>query len=131
MPESEELFAELRVIRSRIEGIEHTQEILVRAQSESIVPTLIQAFADDPVLARVFLLVDGSRTQQDIVAVMKANKHPGASDATVSRKIDLLHNDMALIDFVDQTGRGKVYRKSAVDRILRLSRKVESALDQR
>lgn len=128
--ESDELFAEIRVIRSRIEGIEHTQEILVRAQHKQILPALLEMFENDPTLARIYLLIDGQRSQREVVQALRGQGHEISSEATVSRKIDRLANDLALVDLIDQTRKGKIYRRSAVDRILGLSRLVQKMVNQ-
>jgi hypothetical protein len=119
-----ELFGQIRTIRSRIETIERTQEILVRAEARNIVPALEQAFGADPLLARIYLAVDGTKTQSQILADLKAAGH-AASSASVSRKLDRLEKDFHLIDLADRTKAGKIYRKGELERILRLSRRVE------
>jgi hypothetical protein len=58
-------------MRTRLEGIEHRQEMLVRAHRDEILGEIWRYIDDDPLLGEVFLLVDGKRTQQDIVAALK------------------------------------------------------------
>lgn len=125
-----DIFNELQLIRQRIERIEHTQEILVRADSERILQDVFTEMDADPTLAHVYLLVDGERGQGEIVAEMDAQGLPGASQPTVSRrlgKLQFLH----LVEPIDRRGGVTIYLKTGVDRILRLSERVRRRLDAR
>ena len=53
MTDSLDTFAEIRQIRARLDAIEHTQEVLVRAQATEILAQALAAFAEDDLLARV------------------------------------------------------------------------------
>lgn len=127
MPESLDAFAELRAIRARVEGIEHRQEMLVRAHSDEILQTVWDYIDKDPVLAEVYLLVDDMRTQQDIVDALQ-QKGESASQPTVSRKLAKLNNELGLVEIGDRDAAGTVYKKSELDRILHLTPKVEKRL---
>lgn len=124
MPESLDAFGELRAIRARVEGIEHRQEMLVRAHSDEILETVWQFIDADLTLAEVYLLVDGKRTQQDIIAELK-KKGIAASQPTVSRKLSKLNVELGLVEIGDRDAAGIVYVKSELDRILHLTPKVE------
>lgn len=124
MPESLDAFAELRAIRARVEGIEHRQEMLVRAHADEILEAIWKEIDADATLAEVYLLVDGKRTQQDFIAALKA-KGIAASQPTVSRKLTKLTDEMGLIDVAGRTAAGMTYRKSDLDRILHLTKRVE------
>ena len=125
MADSLEVFNEIRQVRARLEGIEHTQEVLVRAVGDAILKQIWEYMDSDDILARVYLLVDGKRTQKDIVEALKAEKVAGASQPSVSRRLDVLQRELALITVVRQTKAGKVYRHTASDRILGVARKLE------
>jgi hypothetical protein len=131
VPESLDAYAELRSMRARLEGIEHRQEMLVRAHSDEIL-TAIWSYIDlDETLGEVYLLVDGKRTQQDIVAALK-QKGLSASQPTVSRKLAKLNVELGLVEIGDRDAAGIVYVKSDLDRILHLASKVERRVaDQR
>jgi hypothetical protein len=122
-----ELFSQIRTIRSRIEAIEGTQEVLVRAQARDILPQLQEAFAVDALAGRVYLEVDGNKSQSDIVAALSAAGH-ASSPASVSRKLEKLEQDLHLVVLADRTKAGKIYRKAQIERILNLSRIVEKWL---
>lgn len=124
MADSLELFSEIRQVRMRIEAIEHTQEVLIRAHAEAIEKEIWEHMGEDDVLAQVYLLVDGHRSQKDIVEVMQAQGASGASHASVSRRIERLSKELHLIELAEQTKAGKTYRRTALDRILSISRKL-------
>ncbi|MEN3282731.1 MAG: hypothetical protein V7607_3871 [Solirubrobacteraceae bacterium] len=113
-----EMFNQVRTIRSRVEGIESTQEILVRAEMEAIVPPLLARMRDDVLMAKVYLEIDGVASQKEIAAALKT------SEMTVSRKIDKLLKDEHVVVMVDRTAKGKIYDKAPVERILNLSRRI-------
>jgi DNA-binding transcriptional ArsR family regulator len=130
LPESLDAYAELRAMRARLEGIEHRQEMLVRAHSDEILKTVWSFIDEDETLGEVFLLVDGKRTQQDIVAALK-QKGISSSQPTVSRKLMKLNIELGLVEIGDRDASGTVYMKSDLDRILHLSGKVERHLADR
>jgi hypothetical protein len=129
MPESIDAFAELRAMRARLEGIEHRQEMLVRAHSDEILAAIWRYVDHDEMLGEVFLLVDGKRTQQDIVSALKT-KGITASQPTVSRKLAKLNVELGLVEIGDRDAAGTVYMKSDLDRILHLTSKVERRLGE-
>ncbi|HXE98741.1 MAG TPA: hypothetical protein VN458_00175 [Solirubrobacterales bacterium] len=124
MTESIDLFNEIRQLRSRVEDIGGMTEVLVRAQRD-LVQELVFRLGDDLALKATFLAVDGQRSQGEILEVLKKNKTHGASHATVSRKIEILEKDLHLIELVDRTAKGKVYKRSRLDEILGISRRLE------
>jgi DNA-binding transcriptional ArsR family regulator len=128
MPESLDAYAELRAMRTRLEGIEHRQEMLVRAHRSEILDEIWRYLDDDPVIAEVYLLVDGIRTQQDIVAALEQKGVSPASQPTVSRKLNKLMNELGLVEISDRDANGTTLRKSDLDKILHLTPKVERRL---
>jgi hypothetical protein len=122
MAESLDLFNEVRQLRSRVEQLEGLTETLVRAQSSELVKSILDHLASDRALREVFLRVDGRRAQNEIVAELKQAGVRGASPATVSRKLETLLNELHLVELVDRTAKGNVYRRSNLDRILGISR---------
>lgn len=115
-------------MRARLEGIEHRQEMLVRAHADEILQTIWDFIDKDAMLGEVFLLVDGKRTQLDIVAALK-QKGISASQPTVSRKLTKLNIELGLVEIGDRDAAGTVYTKSELDRILHLTPKVERRLN--
>lgn len=119
-----ELFNQVRAINSRVTGMERTQEVLVRAEARQIVDPFLDAVRADPVLGRIYLEVDGTKSQNEIAAALRT------SPATVSRKLDALEKDWHLIVLKDRTKDGKLYERAPVERILNLSRRVTRALSK-
>jgi DNA-binding transcriptional ArsR family regulator len=123
---TDELYNELRVIRSRIESIERGQEVLIRADRKAVLAEILPEFQRDPTLGRIYLLVDGVRGQRQIQQEMTASRF-AVSEPTVSRKLDKL-KELELVVLDDRTAVGNIYRKTQFDRALRLTREVEQLL---
>jgi hypothetical protein len=116
-------------MRARLEGIEHRQEMLVRAHRDEILNEIWRYIDGDPLIGEVYLLVDGDRTQQDIVAALhrKGDAIP-ASQPTVSRRLSKLMNELGLVEISERDASGATLRKSDLDKILNLTPKVERRL---
>jgi hypothetical protein len=127
MAESLDAYAELRTMRARLEGIEHRQEMLVRAHSDEILATVWEYIDADETLAEIYLLVDGKRTQKEIVAALN-NKGIAIDQSNVSRKLNRLMNELGLVEVADRDATGATLRKSDLDKILHLTAKVERRL---
>jgi hypothetical protein len=125
MAESIDLFNEVRQLRSRVEEIGGMTEALVRAQSAELKSAMLERLAKDQALKAAFLAVDGQKSQGQVLEVLTKAKIRGASPATVSRKIDVLEKELHLIELVDRTAKGKIYRRTNLDRILGISRQLE------
>jgi hypothetical protein len=119
MPETPETFDEIRRLRVQVDDIGAMTETLVRSQGKELEATMMERFKKDATLKAVFLLVDAKRSQSEIVE--KAEK----SYATISSKIDILSEEMHLIELADQKKKGKIYKRTKLDRILGISRKLE------
>jgi hypothetical protein len=126
MAESLDLFNEVRQLRAQVDDLGAMTETLVRAQSTELVEAMIKRFAADPALKATFLAVDGVRSQTEIVADLKASKVTGANNATVSRKVDLLQHRLHLIELADRNAKGKIYKRTNLDRVLGISRALDS-----
>jgi hypothetical protein len=119
-----ETFGEIRQIRARLEGIEHTQQVLVRSQEQVILPPIMAVLKGNDMLARVFLLVDGQRTQGDIGKALAAQGVSG-DKSLVSRHLEKLAMDLQVIELADQRGTAKIYKKAGIDSILKITRQLE------
>jgi hypothetical protein len=125
MSETIDLFNEVRQLRSRVEEIGGMTEALVRAQSGELIKAMLERFDSDASLKSTFLAVDGQRSQGEILEVLKRGKTKGASAATVSRKIDTLEKELHMIELSNRTAKGKIYKRTNLDRILGISRRFE------
>jgi hypothetical protein len=126
MAESLDLFNEVRSLRARVDELGAMTETLVRAQSGDLIAALLERFSGDASLKAVFLAVNGERSQSEILSSLKPEGLKGASAATVSRKLDSLESELHLIELVDRTAKGKIYRRANLDRILGISRRLKS-----
>lgn len=124
---SDDQLFELRTIRARLDTIEHTQEVLVRADVDRIWGPLKAEFEKDRLLAKTFLLVDGSLQQREIVTALN-EQGESVSEATVSRKLGKLRG-LDLIQLIPRVGLGRVYAPMRVEKILRIKKRVQSILD--
>lgn len=127
MAESLDLFNEIRQLRSKVDDLGALTETLVRAQSKELVAGMVDQFDGDEVLKEFFLAVDGVRSQKEITEALSAANIRGATRSTVSRKVDTLENDLHLIELVERNSRGNVYRRTNIDRILGISRKLSGS----
>jgi hypothetical protein len=127
MAESLDAYNELRAMRARLEGIEHRQEMLVRAHREEILGEIWDYIDADPMLGEIYLLVDGKRTQKEIVAAL-TGRGIALNQSNVSRKLKKLMIDLGLVEVVERDASGATLRKSDIDKILQLTPKVERRL---
>jgi hypothetical protein len=126
MPESPDLFAEVALLRDEVEDQGEMIDSLVRASGKELKAEILNAMKEDPALAQIFLLVDGRRTQGEIVKVLTDRKVKGASAAGVSLRMQRLHKDLYLVHLVRRVAGGNVYRRSRLDQALGISRAVSS-----
>jgi hypothetical protein len=101
--------------------------MLVRAHSTEILKTIWEYIDNDPTLAEIYLLVDGVRTQKEIVAALK-DRGITLDQSNVSRKLGKLMNALSLVEISDRDATGATLRKSDLDKILNLTPKVERRL---
>jgi hypothetical protein len=127
MAESLDAFSEIRAIRARVEGIEHRQELIVRAHRDEILAAVWESFDRDFVLAEVYISVDGKRNQHQIVADL-ASRGIETTQQNVSLKLQKLMKEMALVEAAGKEDGTTVYRKTEVERIFHLTQRVERRL---
>jgi hypothetical protein len=125
MAETLDLFNEVRHLRAKVDDLGAMTETLVRAQSKELVKAMMEKFASDQALTATFLAVDGTRSQNDILSHLKTTGAKSASEATVSRKIDTLEGELHMIELSDRNAKGKIYKRTNLDRILGISRRLE------
>ena len=125
MPETPETFDEIRRLRVQVDDIGAMTETLVRSQGKELEATMMDRFKKDPVLTAVFLLVDAKRSQSEIVEKVGRSSGKGGTNSTISRKIEILSEEMHLIELADHKAKGKIYKRTKLDRILGISRKLE------
>jgi hypothetical protein len=124
MPESLDGFAEIQKLRHEVEDLKAITGAILENQSD-YAEKLISRLKGDPVLKRVFLLVDGERSQAEIVAIILGEGLAGASRPTIYRKFEILAKDMGLIVFDRKVKGGSVFRRTTLDDALKISRTLE------
>lgn len=124
MPESVEGFGELQKLRREVQDLKAISAALLHAQPD-LATRILDLLRKDEVLSRILLLVDGGRSQNEILAQLQAEKVRGSSKGNVSVKFDRLSKDLGLIAFDRRTKAGSIYRKTVLDDALKVSRTLE------
>ncbi len=101
-------------------------DALVRASGGSFRDHVITTLGNDPTLADVYRLVDGHRTQAEILELLRSRGMKGASPRGISERMTKLQH-LDLIMLVDRRGGAKVYRHTRLDRALGISRTLGKA----
>jgi hypothetical protein len=123
MSETNEALSEIKKLRSEVDQQGEMLDALVRYDPR-VRDSILEEFAKDIVLATVYLLCDGSRTQQQIVENVKTLNINGTSAPMITRKIDKLRNTMRVITPVTQEGRSWIYTHSRLGRALNLTKSI-------
>jgi hypothetical protein len=122
MPESSELFSEIANLRDQVDDMSRTVSAIAR--KSGFKDDILEAMGQDPLLAQVFLLVDGQRTQNDIVAALR-ERGQSATQPTISRKLDSLVEDWDLVRKTTRDRLGVRYVQTSLARNLRITRSLE------
>lgn len=128
MPETEDLFEEVKKIRWHQEAIDSNIELITRAQGKDILREIMDFFGNAPGKkkainrARIYLAIDGKKVVGKIANDLKL---PFSS---VSREITKLKY-MGLIEVKEVTKEGIIYKKRKVDILLRISQKLLKDFD--
>ncbi len=118
----------LLAIHSRLGTIEGKVNLVARAQREAILEALKEAVAKDPLLGQIYLLIDGKRSQQDILAALTSFGIT-PSQSTVSRRMTDLVTEYGIADEAREGGAQVLRRNRASEDILNLSRRIRQWLD--
>jgi hypothetical protein len=109
--------AEIRDEVSRQGGLLRT---LVYSQSQELSSAILSAFASDDVLTRAFLELETPKTQGQVVEALKAAGVQGASQPTVSRKMEKLDKELGVIAPISSAQGGTLFVHSESAAALRL-----------
>jgi hypothetical protein len=119
----------LLAIHSRLGTIEGKLNLVARAEREAILDAVQGAIAKDCLLGQIYLLIDGKRTQQEILAELTSFGIT-PSQSTVSRRMSDLVTEYGIADEV-RLGNVLVLRKNrAAEDILNLGRRVRRWLEE-
>ena len=123
MPESSDLFAQVASLRDQLDDMGKTVSAIARRSGAK--EEILEAMTKDQLLADVFSLVDGHRTQNDIVEEL-AKLGKLTSQPTVSRKLDALMEDWDLVRKKSRSREGTYYVRTTLARDLRIARALEN-----
>lgn len=123
MPESSDALLEIKKLRSEVDQQGEMLDALVRYDPR-VRDSILDEFKGDKVLATVYLLIDGAKTQQQIVESAKSLNIKGASPSMITRKITLLRTQMRVITPVAKDGRSWIYAHNRLGRALSLTKNI-------
>ena len=113
-------FAEIKQINDELAAQGGILRALLHAQGKEMAEAVLAEMRKDETLARVFLLVDGLRSQKDIVAELGKDGGKAVSQPTVSGKMSRLCDDLGLIAPIRRAKNGTVYRTTPAADALRI-----------
>lgn len=120
---SDEIAKDIREIKWHQEAIDSSMELLLKANRDAILAEIMGFFGRSKRRARVFLVVDGKRTVEDITKLLTLQK------PNVSAELTRLKNE-GLIEIKKITSEGYyIYKKRRVDRILGVSKKLRQKFE--
>ena len=123
MAESNELFNEVAQMRDELEEQGAMIDALVHIGGDKRRDEILADLRKDEALREIYLLVDGKRTQGEIVADLEARGI--AKKSAVSVKFDRLVKDYNLIQLVRRQAGSKVYRRTRLGETLKIDRALE------
>jgi DNA-binding MarR family transcriptional regulator len=112
---SDALEKDVKEIKWKVEGMEKSIDLLVRANRKEIIADIMQFFGKSKERVRVFLEIDGEKTVGQLSDAL------GMKPENVSRRTTELDNE-GLIQVKKTTRDGKVYEKTDKVKILNLDK---------
>lgn len=109
---------DVREIKWRVEGIEKSVDLLVRANKEKIIKDLTEFFGRSNNRVSVFLSIDGEKT------VSQITKDLGMKKPNVSARITELQNE-GLVKIRKITRQGYIYEKTEKVAVLNLEKNLK------
>src|ERR1700728_3653619 len=101
---NEEIHAALMVIDSQLRTVDGKVNLIARANRKPLLDALEEVITEKPLIGRIYLLLDGARNQEEIVAGLKEIGASG-SPAAVSRWLGEMQGEHGLIERVPSPGR--------------------------
>lgn len=128
MPADDEIHNALIAIHSKLGTIEGKVNLAARANRGALLAEIEQTVRKDPLIGQIYLLLDGERSQMDIVEALRSLGITKASQPTVSRRMDTLISEHGIADLVEG-GKKLVLRKDGeAEKTLNLSKNVRKWL---
>lgn len=113
MSETNELFATVNYIKSKVDTLEKIELLRMRGDKEQK-QRYIQFLESNKGFKEVYKLIDGNRSQRDIARILSFN------DMKVSRIINRLEEE-GLIEFLRMEGSSKIYYYTVVEKAYKLT----------
>jgi len=124
MPNDGEIHNVLVGLHDRLGSVEGKVNLVARANAPGLLKELKEVVDDSPLIGQIYLVLDGKRTQQQVVAAL-VDAGVTTSKQAVSRWIAKMETEHGIVDLV-KVG---VYRQDPeMQKILNLSRKVRKWL---
>jgi hypothetical protein len=125
VPSDEDIHNALLAIYSRLNTIDGKVTLVARADRDRVLEVLQEAVRRTPMLGQIYLLLDGKRSQRQILAEL-ASSGVTTSEATISRRMADLASEYGIADYVTTTAAGKIYRKNReMESVLNLTSRIE------
>jgi hypothetical protein len=119
--------ADLLSIYSRLGAIEGKLSLVARAERDSLLEVLRSTVKDKPVVGQIYLLVDGKRSQKDIIESLGAYDIK-ITQGTVSKRMSEMVSEHGMI-VIASDGAQTVYAKEPeTQKLLNLKKKVREWL---
>jgi hypothetical protein len=129
MPTDEEIQNALLAIHSRLGTIEGKVTLVARADREAIRAALREDVQKKPLMAQIYLLLDGQRSQREVYEeLLKVGVK--TSEMTVSRRIGEMETEHGIADLV-RGGGARIFRKGReMDSVLNLTKYMGEWLEE-
>jgi hypothetical protein len=114
----------LYALHSRLGVIEGKVNLVARAEREHLLSLLEEEVRDDPLIAQIYLLLNGKRAQRELLSKLDGFGIR-VSESTVSRRTDRMYLELGIAEPADtvEDGRAAVYLKDrAMEQVLNLSK---------
>jgi hypothetical protein len=119
--------ADLLSIYSRLGAIEGKVTLVARAEREGLIKVLRSTVKEQPILGQIYLLVDGRRSQKDIIETLGAHDIK-ITQGTVSKKMNEMISEHGMIVVVSDGAQTVYAKEPETQRLLNLTRKVREWL---
>jgi hypothetical protein len=125
MTTDENIHNALLAIHSRLNTIDGKVTLVARADRDRVLQVIEEAVRHSPLVGQIYLLLDGKRSQRQIMAELK-RKGVSTSEPTISRRMADMAREYGIAEYVTTTAAGKIYRKNReMESVLNLTNRIE------
>jgi exopolysaccharide biosynthesis protein len=119
--------ADLLSIYSRLGAIEGKVSLVARAERDSLIEVLRSTVKEKPIIGQIYLLVDGKRSQKDIIEALGADEIK-ITQGTVSKRMSEMVSEHGMIAIVSDGAQTVYAKEPETQKLLNLTRKVREWL---